>query len=83
MVIAFQSQRGRSDSVCAPHDYAGLHDAFSRVPDLHVGQGEVVGEAVSHSRGQQAELSGSRINFRLHCLVDVSGDPPGNLGKIP
>ena len=83
MVIAFQAQRCRSDSVRAAHYDTRLDDAFSRVPNLHVGQGEVVSDAVSHSGWHQAELSGSRINSCLYRLVHVIGDPPANLGEIP
>ena len=82
MVIAFEAQRCRSNSVRAAHHDTRLDDALSRVPNFHVGEGEVVSDAVPNSRWHHAELPGSRINSRLHRLVDVIGDPPGNLGAL-
>ena len=83
MVIAFEAQRCRSNSVRAAHHDTRLDNALSRVPNFHVGEGEVVSDAVPNSGWHHAELPGSRINSSLHRLVHVIGDPPGNLGEIP
>ena len=83
MVIAFEAQRCRSDSVCAAHHDTRIDNALSRVPNFYMRKGEVVSDAVPNSGWHHAELPGSRINSRLHRLVHVIGNPPGNLGEIP
>ena len=80
MVISFEAKCRCSDALSSSDHHTCFNDALSRLSNRHVRQGEVVGDALTSICGHQAKFSGPRVDLRLHCLVDVVGDPPGDLG---
>jgi len=80
MVISFKAQCRRADALSSSDHHARFDNSLSRLSNRDMGQGEVVGYALANIGWHQAKFSGPRVHLRLHRLVDVIGDPPGDLG---
>jgi len=66
MVISFEAKCRRSDALSSSDHHACFTNALSRLSNRHVGQGEVVGDALANIGGHQAKFSGPRVDLRLH-----------------
>ena len=62
MVISFEAKCRRSDALSSSDHHTCFNDAFSRLSNRHVRQGEVVGDALANICGHQAKFSGPRVD---------------------